>query len=131
MTEQDVRKVRKFRLCQFQQMVAVRHGAEPAAGEVAIGVPFAYGLAVTHVVVGHHDEAPLCQHLSECVVALRHLRNAVDDLEHRLWLSLRHPAADVNPPCTAGIKPEVLSHDLLHHLVACVGPSVSSHSTTS
>ena len=110
MTEQYIGKVREFRLCQFQQMIAVRHGAEPAAGEVALGISFAYGLAVTHVVVGHHDEAPLRQHLGECVVALRHLRNAVDDLEHRLRLCLRHPAADVNPPCTAGIKPEVLSH---------------------
>ena len=110
MTKQDVGKVRIFRLCQFQQMIAVRHGAEPAAGEVALGISFAYGLAVTHVVVGHHDEAPLRQHLGKRVVALRHLRNAVDDLEHRLWLSLRHPAADVNLPRAAGIKPEIRSH---------------------
>ena len=80
-----------------QKIHAVLHGGEPAPMEIALDPFLPYGLAVAHMVLGHHQEAQAVQISREIIVTLDELGDAVDDLHHGSDFPRRSPAAAVEP----------------------------------
>ena len=110
MAEENIGQVGIFRPGIGKQLVGIRHRAEPAAVEIALNALPIDGLAVAHMILRHHQEAQTVQILGKSVIPLHKFRDAVDDLQNRLWLPFRLPAADMDPSCAAGIKSAILPH---------------------
>ena len=110
MPEQDVGKIGKFLPGIRKQLEGILHSGEPPAVEIALNAVTVDGLAMAHMVLGHHQISLLRQIIGKAVVTLDKLGDAMYDLEHRFGFPLRGPPADMDPAGAMRIKPTVRTH---------------------
>ena len=78
--------------------------------KISLNAAAADGLAVAHMILRHHKIAQRVEILCKVIVPLYEFGDSVDDLHHRLGLSLRSPAAAMDFSSAAGVKIEIGTH---------------------
>ena len=110
MAQQHIGQIGEFLPGLFQQCVAIRHCGKPAAVEISLYAFPIDGLAVAHMVLGHHNIAKGIHIVCKGIITLYILCNAVDDLQHCNRGLLRHPSTDMDLTGALGCIKFICSH---------------------